>query len=66
MNNLYEKYADVLVNYSVKVKENDLVMIKTDSLLSTPLIKEIYKLVLKNCAYPSVRCSMEGLNEIFL
>ena len=43
MNNLWEKYAKVLVDYSVKVKEGELTIIRTDSYLSQPLVKEIYK-----------------------
>ena len=66
MQNLYEKYADVLVNYSTSVKKNDLVIIKSQSHLAEPLIKEIYKLVLKNGANPVVRCGMESLNELFI
>ena len=66
MNNFYQKYADVLVNYSTKVKKNDLVIIKTQSYLAQPLIKEIYRAVLKNGAHPVVRCSFESLSEIFI
>ncbi len=66
MNNLYEKYADVLVNYSTKIKEDNLVIIKAESYLAEPLIKEIYKLVLKNGAHPIVKVGLDGLNEIFI
>lgn len=65
-NNFFEKYASVLVNYSTKVKENDLVLIKAESHLAEPLIKEIYRAVIKNGAHPIVRCAIDGLNEIFL
>ncbi len=66
MNNFYKKYANVLVNYSVKVKEDDLVIIKSESYLASPLIKEIYRLCVLNGAHPVVRCGVEGLNEIFI
>lgn len=65
-NSFFEKYADVLVNYSVKVKTGDLVLIKSESYLAQPLIKEIYKAVLKNGAHPVVRCAIDGLSEIFI
>lgn len=65
-NSIYEKYADVLVNYSVKVKENDLVIIRAENDKCAPLIKEIYRLVVKNGAHPIVRCGIDGLNEIFI
>ena len=66
MNNLYEKYANVLVNYSTSVKKGDLVLIRAQNYLAEPLVKEIYKAVLKNGANPIVRCGIESLNEIFI
>lgn len=66
MNNLWEKYAKVLVEYSVDVQPGDLTVIRTDSYLSQPLIKEIYKQVLLRGAHPVVRMGTEGLNEIFI
>ncbi len=66
MNNLWEKYAKVLVDYSVKVKEGELTIIRTDSYLSQPLVKEIYKQVLLKGGYPVVRMGVEGLNELFI
>ena len=46
-NNFFEKYAGVLVNYSTKVKENDLVLIKLESYLAESLAKEIIEPLLK-------------------
>lgn len=66
MNKLYEKYADVLVNYSTKVKKGDLVIIKSQSYIAEPLIKEIYKKVLLNGANPVVRIGLESLNNLFI
>lgn len=66
MNSFCEKYADVLVNYSTKVKKGDLVIIRTESHLAEPLVREIYKAVLQNGAHPVVRCSIDGLGEIFI
>jgi len=66
MTNLYEKYANVLVNYSVKAKEGDLVVIKSQSHLAEPLIKEIYKKVLQNGANPIVRIGLDSLNSLFI
>ncbi len=65
-NNIFEKYADILVKYSTKVKAGDLVLIKSESYLAQPLVKEIYKVVLKEGAHPLVRCSFEGLSELFI
>ena len=66
MTSINEKYACVLVDYSTKVKEGDLVIIRTDSPLSQPLIKEIYKLCLKRGAHPLVRSGMGELSETFI
>ncbi len=66
MNKLWEKYAKVLVDYSVKVKAGELTIIRTDSHLSQPLVKEIYKQVLLKGAYPVVRMGVEGLNEVYI
>lgn len=66
MNNLWEKYAKVLVEYSVNVQPKELTVIRTDSYLSQPLVKEIYKQVLLRGGYPVVRMGVEGLNEVFI
>ena len=46
-NPILVKYADVLVNYSTAVKENDFVIIYARGYESQPLVKEIYRLCLK-------------------
>jgi len=67
MNNpILTKYADVLVNYSTKVSKNDLVIIYARGYEAQPLIKEIYKLCLKNGANPIVRTSMDEIAETFI
>lgn len=66
MNNLWEKYAKVLVEYSVKVQAGELTIIRTDSHLSQPLVKEIYKQVLLKGGFPVVKMGVEGLGEVFI
>ena len=68
MNNktILEKYAQVLVEYSTKVQKGDLVLIRAESYQCQPLVKEIYKLVLKCGAHPIVRCSLDGLAVDFI
>lgn len=61
-----EKYAEILVDYSTKVKKGDLVIIRAESTQCQPLVKEVYRLVLKRGAHPVVRCSIEGLAEDFI
>ncbi len=64
--NIWEKYAKVLVEYSTNVQPNELTVIKTDSSQSAPLIKEIYKAVLQRGGNPVIRCGIDGITETFL
>ena len=63
--NIVKKYANVLVKYCVNVKKDDLVVIRATSNEATPLVKEVYKIVLELGANPVVKVSTDGLNEIF-
>ena len=65
-NPLIKKYADVLVDYSTKVKENDLVIIYARGYEAQPLVKEIYKACLIKGANPIVRTSMDEISETFI
>jgi aminopeptidase len=64
MKSLIEKYADVLLNYCVKIKRNQLLAIRGSS-LATPLIKEIYKQALIKGAHPFTRVGIDGLDETY-
>ena len=66
MDNLWDKYAKVLVDYSVNVQPGELTVIRTDSYQSQPLIKAIYKRVLEKGGYPVVRMGVEGLSEVYI
>lgn len=59
-----ERWADVLVNYSLGVKKGDLFQIKSRH-LADPLIHEVYRLALRKGANPYLTYLGEGLNEIF-
>ena len=61
-----EKYAKILVEYSTNVQKGDLVLIRAESHLCGPLVKEVYKQVLEHGGNPIVRCSVEGLSETFI
>jgi len=65
-NPVIKKYADVLVDYSVKVKENDLVIIYARGYEAQPLVKEIYKACLIKGANPIIRTSMDEIAETFI
>lgn len=66
MNNIWEKYAKVLVEYSVDVQSGDLTIIRSESYEAQPLVKEIYKQVLLKGGNPIVRCSVEGIQETYI
>jgi len=59
-----KKLAHVLLHYSIKLKKGQLVKI-AGSTLALPLLREIYAEALKIGAYPFVRLSDEGLEEIY-
>src|SRR5688572_24080736 len=60
-----EKLADVLVNYSVGVKKDQLVRISAPP-VAQPLVAELYRRVLAAGGHPIVRMAPEELQEIFL
>jgi len=64
MNNIWKKYAKVLVEYSTNVKKGDHVFIRGDA-QAQPLIKAVYETVLERGAYPLTRISVSGLQESF-
>ncbi|MGE3062041.1 MAG: aminopeptidase [bacterium] len=59
------KWAKTLVNYSVSVKPDDKVMIR-GSYAAMPLIKELYREILKAGGQPDFRIIESELSEIFL
>jgi aminopeptidase len=59
------KLADILVNYSLKVKRQEAVMISASSELAKPLVLEVYKKVIEVGAHPTTRIAFEELMNIF-
>lgn len=64
MESIYEKYAKLLVEYSLKLKENDRFLIK-GSYLAEPLIQQVYKYAVQAGALPETNISINGLSKIF-
>lgn len=58
-----EKLAETLVNYSVKVKPKDWVVISTHK-IAEPLAAEVYRHVLRAGGYPSILMSSDAIGEI--
>lgn len=59
-----KEIARILVDYSTEVKKGENVII-SGSTEAEPLIKELYKLVIKKGAYPSVKVGLPGMNYIY-
>lgn len=59
-----DKLAKVIVQYSARIKPDQLVRITGDP-VAQPLIEALYEQVLIAGAYPQVRCVPDGLQEIF-
>lgn len=65
MDSLYlERWARLLVKYSTRVKRGDRVII-AGGVVSEPLIREVYREVLRAGGIPHTRVSLDGLDEIF-
>jgi aminopeptidase len=59
-----EKMAEVLVDYSVEVKENDLVAIR-GSYVAEPLMLALYRRCLERGAHPVLRASLPAAEPLF-
>ena len=59
-----EKHADVLVDYSMKVTENDLVLIR-GPYVAEPLMLALYERCLKRGAHPMLRASIPQADAYF-
>ncbi|HAG51090.1 MAG: hypothetical protein A2X87_08485 [Deltaproteobacteria bacterium GWC2_42_51] len=59
------KLAGILINYSLKVKKGERVLINSSSELAKPLVLEVYKKVLEAGAHPIVNIVFEEISNIF-
>jgi aminopeptidase len=57
------KMADVLVNYSLEIKQGDKLLIGSTP-LAAPLVREVYRAALRAGGHPVVRISLAGIDEI--
>jgi aminopeptidase len=60
-----ERLAGVLVDYSTRVQEGDLVCIDT-SAAATPLVHEVWSRVLEAGGHPHLRIDLDGADELLL
>jgi len=59
------KLAYILVNYSLKVKKGERVLINSSSELAKPLVLEVYRKVLEAGGHPLVNIAFEEMSNIF-
>ena len=59
-----KKLADILVNYSIKIKKGDTIQLSFEA-KAKPLALECYKLILKRGAFPLVKTAMEGFGYAY-
>jgi aminopeptidase len=64
MNDIYVKYADLLVNYSLRLKSGDKFIIKS-TYLAEPLVKEVYRAALQIGAHPEMFMSFNSQQKIY-
>ena len=63
---VWDKYAEVLVDYSTKVQKGDLVQIRATSAYARELVKAVYKRVIEKGAHAIVRTSIEDMSDLFI
>lgn len=66
MQTVWDKYAKVLVDYSVDVQKGDTVQIRATSIYAKELVKAVYKRVLERGGHPILRTSFEDMSDIFI
>ena len=59
------KWADTLVGYSLDLRPDEQVLIRTDE-AAIPLAKEVYRAALAAGAHPHVQVQIDGLDEVLL
>ncbi|HME42080.1 MAG TPA: aminopeptidase [Syntrophorhabdales bacterium] len=64
MNTMYEKYAKLLVHYSLGLKKGDKLLINS-TYLAEPLVKEVYREALNVGAHPEIQIAINELTRLF-
>lgn len=60
-----QKLAHLIINYSLNIKKGEYLQIR-GSVVTEPLLKELYREALKVGAYPEITTYLEGVGEILL
>jgi aminopeptidase len=64
MHTIYEKYAKLLVHYSLELKKGDKLLINS-TYLAEPLIREVYREALNAGAHPETQIAIKDLSKLF-
>lgn len=64
MKHILEKYAQLLVQYSISVQPGERVLIDTTT-LAEPLVREVYREILRAGGHPHVQMDFRGQSRIF-
>lgn len=66
MKSIWDKYAQVLVDYSTNVEKGDLVLIRGESIHTKDLVKAVYKRVIERGGHPLIRTAIGDMAELFI
>lgn len=66
MISIWDKYAQVLVDYSANVQKGDLVIIRGESVHTKDLVKAVYKRVIERGGHPLIRTAIGDMAELFI
>ena len=64
MENMYQKYAKLLIHYSLGLKKGDKLLINS-TYLAEPLIKEVFREALTAGAHPEIQIAINELTRVF-
>ncbi len=64
MKTIYEKYAELLVKYSLEMKKGDKVLVRS-TYLAEGLLREVYREMLEAGGHPEFQVGFEGSQRIF-
>ncbi len=64
MDTIYQKYADLLVNYSLELKAGDKFLINS-TYLAEPLVNAVFEKALQAGAHPETTIGLNGTEKIF-
>jgi aminopeptidase len=63
MRSVYEKYAELLVRYSLYMKKGERLLISS-TYLAEPLVREVYREALRAGAHPETWISLNGISRV--